>query len=239
MCIGAFEGVVKKTAKRGRPRKNRPEDEKRIEKSSRTRAKNKDKAMSSASSTSGYSESSGALSPRSDVEALDDCTFDELRTINTQNLNYSKHENQLAECVSPQAIQAHSPSVFSSHTMSRTTSRQDSMSSPQQLPPLPASPTKSVLSYHSPPGLCESSSSPAPSQYYELDNMSNPEEDLSKLSLANIAEADEMFLEAFGNGTDMTALERDPSLLLGKFEDAYNQSADMFADPSDVFFGSP
>lgn len=31
MCIGAFEGIVKKSVKRGRPRKNRPDDEDRLE----------------------------------------------------------------------------------------------------------------------------------------------------------------------------------------------------------------
>ena len=68
--------------------------------------------------------------------------------------------------------------------------------------------------------------------------MSNPEEDLSRLSLANIAEADEMFLEAFANGTDMSALGRDSGMLLGKYDETY-QGGDMFTDPSDVFFGSP
>ena len=40
MCIGAFEGVVKKIIKRGRPRKHRPEMDDRMDKSSRTREKN-------------------------------------------------------------------------------------------------------------------------------------------------------------------------------------------------------
>ncbi len=37
MCIGAFEGVVKKEVKRGRPRKHRPEMDDRVEKANRTR----------------------------------------------------------------------------------------------------------------------------------------------------------------------------------------------------------
>lgn len=242
MCIGAFEGVVKKTAKRGRPRKNRPEDEKRIEKSSRTRAKNKEKEMSSTSSSSGCSESSDAQSPRSEADITEDVDFADFnKSLETQNTHFLKLESPAPSCISPQIIHAHSPSVFSSQTMSRTTSAtgQDSMPSPQQLPALPPSPTKSIHSYHSPPGLCDSSSSPAPSQYYDLDDVHNPEENLSKLSLANISEADEIFFDAFGSGTTMSALERNPGLLLGKFDDSYNQAVDMFADPSDVFFGSP
>ena len=37
MCIGAFDGVVKKVIKRGRPRKHRPEMDDRLDKASRTR----------------------------------------------------------------------------------------------------------------------------------------------------------------------------------------------------------
>ena len=40
MCIGAFDGIVKKEVKRGRPRKHRPEMEDRLDKAHRTRAKN-------------------------------------------------------------------------------------------------------------------------------------------------------------------------------------------------------
>ncbi|KAJ9636162.1 Metallothionein expression activator [Knufia peltigerae] len=40
MCIGAFEGTVKKVVKRGRPRKHRPEMDERLDKSQRTRQKN-------------------------------------------------------------------------------------------------------------------------------------------------------------------------------------------------------
>lgn len=64
MCIGAFEGTVKKAAKRGRPRKHRPDDEERHVKTLRTERKNQDESASS--SISGCSES-GQLSPRSDL----------------------------------------------------------------------------------------------------------------------------------------------------------------------------
>ncbi|KAL2072042.1 hypothetical protein VTL71DRAFT_11385 [Oculimacula yallundae] len=92
MCIGAFEGVVKKTVKRGRPRKNRPDNEERINKSSRTRSKNK--AMSSTSSTSG-SESREGQSPRSEVDVLDDKPFgdyeqQQLRVLSTPISNTRK-----------------------------------------------------------------------------------------------------------------------------------------------------
>lgn len=54
MCIGAFDGVVKKVIKRGRPRKHRPEMDDRLDKASRTRnaTEQHDSYTSSASSCS-------------------------------------------------------------------------------------------------------------------------------------------------------------------------------------------
>ncbi|KIW75306.1 hypothetical protein Z517_12080 [Fonsecaea pedrosoi CBS 271.37] len=56
MCIGAFDGVVKKVMKRGRPRKHRPEMDERLDKANRTRQRtveqHNDPYTSSASSCS-------------------------------------------------------------------------------------------------------------------------------------------------------------------------------------------
>lgn len=248
MCIGAFEGVVKKTVKRGRPRKNRPDDEQRLKKSSRTR--NKNKAMSSASSTTDYSDSNGGHSPRSEGDVLDDKPFAEYEfsqpptVMQTDAFEYPQNHSPVTNnnCVSPQAIQtAHSPSAFSHHSQSHRGSISE------HLPSHPASPAKSIHSYHSPPGLCESSSSPAPSNhYYELDKTSQHGDDIQMTmnGLTNISEHDdEMFLEAFAAASNqgLSTLERDPELLMGKFDDAFNNSAgdDMFRNSEDVFFGSP
>jgi len=251
MCIGAFEGVVKKAVKRGRPRKNRPDNEERLKKSSRTRSKNK--AMSSASSTTG-TESNSGQSPRSDLDdILDDEPFAEYEytqaTTSTDNASFHQysqtHSPDVKDCVSPQAIQAQSPSAHSSHSTFRE-HRNSVASLSDHLPSHPASPAKSVHSYHSPPGLCESSSSPAAStHYYDLDHSSNHGDEMANLTgLTNISEHDdEMFLEAFAaaSNDEMTQLERDPDLLLGKFDDAFGNSEgdEMFRSGEDVFFGSP
>jgi regulatory protein SWI5 len=50
MCVGGFPDAVRRQAKRGRPRKNRPNDEERMEKSARTR-----RALASAPSSSASS----------------------------------------------------------------------------------------------------------------------------------------------------------------------------------------
>lgn len=249
MCIGAFDGIVKKTMKRGRPRKNRPDDEKRHQKSSRTRAKNK--AMSSASSTTGYSESSGANSPRSDLDLLDGDAFGDYQLtqgttemeMGSSSFVYSQPQSPTAKgCVSPQDIEnAASPAAFSTHSQYP---HHGSIS--EQLPSPPRSPAKSIQGqYHSPPGLCHSSSSPAPSNhYYDMDSISNHGDEMINLSaLTNISNHDdELFLDAFAtqDTNDLTQLERDPDLLLGKFDDTFGSANndDLFKEEGDVFFGS-
>ena len=68
MCVGAFEGVVKKVVKRGRPRKMRPDEEERVGKAeeSRSRArvkKERSNTMDSSCSESDFSRSSYSMSP--------------------------------------------------------------------------------------------------------------------------------------------------------------------------------
>jgi regulatory protein SWI5 len=72
MCVGAFDGVVRKVVKRGRPRKHRPGMEDRREKRERTRRKNTSStnSPSSASSQSGYSDSSAPNSPGNDFDGM-------------------------------------------------------------------------------------------------------------------------------------------------------------------------
>ncbi|KAK3312778.1 hypothetical protein B0H66DRAFT_380603 [Apodospora peruviana] len=99
MCIGAFDGIVRKVVKRGRPRKLRPDMDERREKSDRTRRKNtKHTSTSSMSSQSGYSDSSAVNSPSNDFDNLmsDDTHFPDIMdvaittaTMNPSNLTVS------------------------------------------------------------------------------------------------------------------------------------------------------
>ncbi|KAI9852308.1 MAG: hypothetical protein M1824_002029 [Vezdaea acicularis] len=79
MCVGAFEGVVKKIVKRGRPRKHRPDGGERRDKASRTRKRVQD--MSSGSSTSGDSQGYLSQSPHmpfAHASSPESSTFDHL-----------------------------------------------------------------------------------------------------------------------------------------------------------------
>lgn len=93
MCIGAFDGVVRKVVKRGRPRKHRPDMDDRLDKSERTRRKNKAASAngsqagrhtstpSSAGSQSEYDDSSAGNSPSHDNDfegVLDDAPFPDM-----------------------------------------------------------------------------------------------------------------------------------------------------------------
>lgn len=70
MCIGAFDGVVKKTIKRGRPRKHRPEMDERLDKASRTRKLANDQFDHYTSSASSCSMSSWGSPPTENMDAL-------------------------------------------------------------------------------------------------------------------------------------------------------------------------
>lgn len=77
MCIGAFEGIVRKEVKRGRPRKHRPEMDQRMDKASRTRQRKTQENGSQkggsdpyASSASNYSMSSWGSPPTETMDHL-------------------------------------------------------------------------------------------------------------------------------------------------------------------------
>ena len=89
ICDGGFEGIVKKFVKRGRPRKERPNEDDRTDKAARTRKR--EIAKSYASSVSGISESSCQNSPSSICHDSFDIASDQLDTLsllNTESFTY-------------------------------------------------------------------------------------------------------------------------------------------------------
>jgi regulatory protein SWI5 len=215
MCVGAFEGVVKKVVKRGRPRKHRPEHDERLDKSQRTRSKNSKKAASASnasseapSSASEYSESSYGLSPPADYDVLNAPPFaDYAASPYTQadpfigsansnaDLDYALQQpvaSAQEACISPQAIQNAPSPAYSQHSHTQSHHSHHSAA---------PSPTLSVHSIHSPPDLCASFEPSSPSASLSFYDM--PSQD-----------ADEMFLEAFGNESlSMGRLEQETDLL--------------------------
>jgi regulatory protein SWI5 len=199
MCIGAFDGIVRKVVKRGRPRKHRPEMDVRMDKAARTRKKNQ--SISSTSSQSGYSDSSAANSPQNDFDMLDDDRFDLMDVaiegpISSPILAMGLSDAPLMPILAPTDAPielVHSPSAASQHSQhsyhshhsrhshhshhsQRSQHSQHSyvspeaiMEPPHELPEHPASPAKSVASQYNTPPELSQSSSPPPARYFDLE----------------------------------------------------------------------
>ncbi|KAK8236720.1 BTE binding protein 4 [Phyllosticta capitalensis] len=109
MCDGAFPGAVKKQARRGRPRKHRPEMEERLEKSSRTR-----KALASNYESSGSSDDSpgsSGYSPAANVNECDSARFTNLNGLHNSDIQSSFSSSFNAEAASSPFDQHLSPAA--------------------------------------------------------------------------------------------------------------------------------
>lgn len=249
MCIGAFDGVVRKIVKRGRPKKNRPDMETRLEKSARTRRKN-NMSVSSMSSFSGYSDSSVANSPEPDFD-INDEVMDMGPIDSSMHGMAALSSAPMPTMVSrrPAATMAPSPSVASVHSYVSPEAIMDRE---------PASPAKSAAShYNTPPSLTQSSS-PPPAALFTVDpntamgshhhhhhpeDMSGMPPGAGMMSSAAInstlpmtmGQQEEDIMLQFTNDDGLVQLERDPSMLMmSKFEEEFN----MFTNNDELFFGS-
>lgn len=268
MCIGAFEGVVKKVVKRGRPRKHRPDDEERLEKSSRTRSKNKASA-SQASSASEYSESSYGRSPTSELDILDEDPFQAYTPQDySQEPTTMENATHILSYLPATGAQANSPSAHSVHSQDTYRSpasehehyveqhyrTHSAVSIPDfengqlqlQLPAHPSNTMKTDHAQYSPaPGLSLSSSSPSTQRFYDIPDVASTSDlGIGKLDLqvAGDGMSMDMYLEQFGAGDDNLMATFDGS----KFDDAFavsdmnmNNHALGLDMLDDVFFGSP
>ncbi|KAM0327219.1 hypothetical protein ACHAQA_006353 [Verticillium albo-atrum] len=264
MCIGAFDGIVKKVVKRGRPRKHRPEMDERVNKSARTRSKNQ--SISSISSQSGYSDNSGANSPEN-YNAISDNDFaamtmdikqEHVRSMHLDTVSMSSAPMSSAPMPSsslpPARASPHnsdmapSPSV-ASHMSSSFVSPEEIMDH-VSLHSQHASPTKSTPSqYNTPPELSQSSS-PPPHHFFDAEpgNASFADDSLlagmrtssaslgggGNLSGLGLGDHDEELLMKAFD-ENLGAFDRDPNvLMMSDFDDA----VDMFTNNDDVFFGT-
>lgn len=250
MCIGAFDGIVRKVVKRGRPRKNRPDMETRMDKSARTRKKNM--SISSISSQSGYSDSSAPNSPENDFNMLDDVT--EMKMNHGQSSQMASYSsapmptlvprtigNDMAS--SPAAVSVHSPYVSPEAIMEKDPSQ------------VAVSPAKSTVSHYNTPPELSQSSSPPPAHFFDLDaNTSANTDDLAMVSSGNamldssgmngslslgMGDDDDDLLLQFSEDDGLVQLDRDPSMLMmSKFDEEFDNAVGMFTNSDDMFFSS-
>ncbi len=270
VCCGAFEGIVKKQVKRGRPKKTRPELDERLDKAERSRQKAKEKMY--ASSTSPWSESSFPASPPLDVDNLNirgSSPFDNFQSLPgnsfsgaTDVFTYTPPMSpgySTGNCVSPEQTQ-YSPvrTKLSSSPSARPTLMPGIVEESESDPFKSSSPRVAADSQAgSPPELCLTSSSPPASKYFDLEASSEAEGKERKSYLDNLAvefqrdselpgmSEDELCMDPFGlsNHNHLSALERDPTmLLLAKLDDPFYGDdifSDHFTHSSDDFFTSP
>ncbi|KAI0892381.1 hypothetical protein F4806DRAFT_238536 [Annulohypoxylon nitens] len=247
MCIGAFDGVVRKVVKRGRPRKHRPDMEDRKDKSARTRKKNK--STSSVSSFSGYSDTSAGNSPETidqDFGMLDDIMDVSMggTTMNPCSLQgMNSSSAPMPSLAGDTPISKHSPSTTSVHSY---VSQLSHMSLHQELATdaissRPGSPAKSVASqFNELPELSRSSSPPSGNRYFDAEpnssgtdlTISTGIESANIPSFVGIGENDDDILLQFTNNDSMLMLNPD-----AKFDEAFD-GVDMFTNNDDLFFGS-
>ena len=268
MCIGAFEGVIKKQVKRGRPKKARPELDERLDKAERSRMRAVQKSY--ASSSSGWSESSFPASPPLELDSLSirgSSPFDNFQSLPCDSLGadiftYTPPMSpgySTGYCVSPQQTQhSYTPKELSRSPSAKPVSMTSITEETEVFPAQPRSPNQEVGSRAgSPPELCLTSSSPPACKFFDFEASSEMEGKPSKsisdeksrdtsagMGLPALSEnIDDLFLDPFCTDDSLTALERDPRMLLmEKFEDPFGND-DLFSDPfthsSDGFFGSP
>ncbi|KAI1377933.1 hypothetical protein F4677DRAFT_413935 [Hypoxylon crocopeplum] len=242
MCIGAFDGVVRKVVKRGRPRKHRPDIDERKNKSARTRRKNQ--STSSISSQSGYSDSSAANSPEyvdpefGMLEIMDVSMGG--TTMNPSSLQGVGSTAPMPSLTTETPASAHSPSAASVHSY---VSQLSHMSLHHELVPegvssQPASPAKSVASqFNELPELSRSSSPPSGNRYFDAEpNSSGTDISISTAIESSIPSFtginDDDILLQFTNDSSMLMLGSD-----SKFDEAFD-GVDMFTNNDDLFFGS-
>ncbi|KAI1640757.1 hypothetical protein F4809DRAFT_647764 [Biscogniauxia mediterranea] len=252
MCIGAFDGVVRKLVKRGRPRKHRPDMDERKEKSTRTRKKNK--STSSTSSQSGYSDSSAVNSPENmdnEFDMLDDIMDVSLggTTMNPSSLHGLGSSSSSAPMPSlttadPSLGAAPSPSAGSVHSyvsqLSHMSLHPEAMASSH-----PTSPAKSIASHYAePPELSQSSSPPPSSRYFDVETTAAPVHMGSLSGLGDHhhhqgpdgsvgANDDDILLQFTNSESSMLMLGSD-----GKFVDETFSDVSMFATSDDFIFDS-
>jgi regulatory protein SWI5 len=185
MCIGAFDGIVRKVVKRGRPRKiNRPDMEERLEKSERTRRKIKaeNATPSSASSQSGYEDSSAGNSPENEFDGvLDDAPFNpsdmDMMDVASAGLEMDLPDLKPARMTSPSGIStATMPSYESQEPVTSVSPEQITANSPSSMSTYSyhALPTLKVTNAHSPAKSVTSNYTHQPGTPPELSASSSP-----------------------------------------------------------------
>ena len=223
MCVGAFDGVVRKVVKRGRPKKNRPEMEERLEKSAKQRKKNM--SVSSVSSQSGYSDHSAVTSPAHDMAMMDNL----MGVVSSAPMPSTA--TLATSMASPLSI---SPTSYVSPEAVK------------MIPSHPASPAKSAASNHTGSPEIEPATNMS-TEVADLAALTSATTTNGIMATSSIdgtlglplSDNDNSMLLAFSSDSS-SHLSGDNSLMLTKYDDEFGDHNEAFyVDPNDeIFFGN-
>lgn len=254
-CEGGFDGLLRSTTKRGRPKKIRPDGDKRLAKSAKTRQRALEKAyekayQSSASSSSVCSLSSPPHMPN-EVEIQETSRFD-----NAESLHANLRE--FLSSTPPTSPGYSTGNSFSSHNSQlSSTAKGVSMSPSPKIMSIPEEPQNMLLShamsresstsyYGTPPELDISCSSPQVPGFLGFDGEMKAASSAPPTSsfpqtrndidlLISNHDIDQMFTDTLGGGSP----DKDPVFLLQNFENPFSSSSpwqDGFEETADNFF---
>lgn len=253
-CDGGFEGISRTPTKRGRPKKVKPDTDKRLEKAAKTRQRALEKAYPS--SISGSSECSFPSPPpmADDMDTRGTSPFDEIESLQA-NLT------EFLSSTPPTSPGYSTGNCFSSHNSQHSYTPKGVSMSPspkiisiseeaQDTLPSHAMSRESSISYYStPPELDISSSSPVLPSFLDFDGglatttVSLPEAKDSSSGfdlLSSDHDVDQVFVDGLGSGDAMMSLDKEPLFLLENFEDPFaaGNPWEGFDENSDNFFDS-
>ena len=235
MCVGAFDGVVRKVVKRGRPRKHRPDMEERVDKAARSRKKN----LSISSVESGYSDaSSGPVSSPHGLGVLGH-DFD-LMDVAIGGASLHGMPPVMSRVGAELQGYANSPESVSAASYVSPGAIMDQGAT--GLPPHPTSPAKSTASHFAEPPELSQSSSPPPSetmgftlapQGHHAHVQSLPAAMMGGLGV--LGEQDEELMKTFTHDEGLVPIERDSGLFgVSKFDEEFAVS--MMGAENDMYF---
>lgn len=180
-CIGAFEGVVKKVVKKGRPRKQRPGMDDRVDKANKTRKRVEERGGHHYASSSSDSSASSFGSPPTDTfETLSiraGSPFDDMSlfgVVTQQQQQQQQQQPTLADLTAgfPPDLFTFTPPASPGYSTGNKPSPYHRALTPTDLAEVPDMSgiplhllnalSQDAAPHHSPPSLCHSSSSPLP-----------------------------------------------------------------------------
>ena len=244
MCVGAFDNVVRKVVKRGRPRKNR-DGENGVQRSAQLNGRNTDTDESDSSQPG--SPDGAAVSSLVKSFSMPDAMMMGM-SMETQNASLTSMSSApMPTFASHAGISSPSPQAASPHSYVSPEAIMENTPSY-----IPATPARSVASHNSPPELSRSNS-PRPAHFFDSGvntsaatmDLSIPAADPSGLTTDSMSgtlsmtliDAETDMLLQFDDDAVFHELDREVnSLSMSKFDEEFDED---ILDRDDGFFGQP